>query len=307
MPMNKVTKKSGKNVFSDWITSFAFVLPVVVGIALFTIAPMISSLGYSFTRTYTTVKGMGKWGWFDNYKLIFGAYRKQIFESFGTTFLYTLISLPLNLIFSFALALALAKDIKGIRVFRVIYYLPVMLPAVVSGILWSSLANGSDTSAFNIILNAMHLKSFDFYDSEKTAFSTFIFMGLFSIGGSMILWIAQIKAIPDSMFEVADLEGAPYFVKLFKIIIPMCTPMIFYNLIMGIINSLQVFSNVVTLNIEPSGKEQLDFIVVRIYDFYNSTDLSVACALSWLLFLVIAAISALTFRFNKWVYYGEEA
>ena len=182
-----------------------------------------------------------------------------------------------------------------------------MLPAVVSGILWSSLANGSDASAFNIILNAMHLRSFDFYDSEKTAFFTFIFMGLFSIGGSMILWIAQIKAIPDSMFEVADLEGAPYFVKLFKIIIPMCTPMIFYNLIMGIINSLQVFSNVVTLNIEPSGKEQLDFIVVRIYDFYNSTDLSVACALSWLLFLVIAAISALTFRFNKWVYYGEEA
>ena len=82
--------------------------------------------------------------------------------------------------------------------------------------------------------------------------------------------------------------------------------MIFYNLIMGIINSLQIFSNVVTLNIEPAGKEQLNFIVVRIYDFYNSTDLSTACALSWVLFVIIAVISAVTFKFNKWVYYGEE-
>ena len=305
--MQKITGNSKKRAILDWLTSFAFVLPVVIGILLFTLAPMISSLLYSFTRTFTTVKGMGEWVGLENYKNIFTVYWKEIGESLGITFLYTLISLPLNLVLSFALALFLAKDIRGIRVFRVIYYLPVMLPAVVSGILWSSLANSSDTSAFNAILIQLHLPTYSFYDSGDTAMTTFILMGLFNIGGNMILWIAQIKAIPDSMYEVADLEGANGFVRLFRIIIPMCTPMIFYNLIMGIINSLQVFNGVITLNIEPEGKEALDFIVVQIYDFYTSTDLSMACALSWILFVIIAVISGLTFRFNKWVYYGEEA
>ena len=304
--MDKLIRKIKKRKVVDWFGSFAFILPVVIGIAVFTITPMVSSLAYSFTRTYTTVGGMGKWVGFENYQMIFGVYWAQIGKSLGSTFLFTVISLPLNLVLSFALALFLSKDIKGIKVFRVIYYLPVMLPAVVSGILWSSLANGSDASAFNRILNFLHLQSYPFYDSENTAFFTFILMGLFTIGGNMILWIAQIKAIPEAMFEVAEIEGANYFVRLFKIILPMCTPMIFFNLIMGIINSLQVFSNVITLNIEPAGKEQLDFIVVRIYDFYNSTDLSMACALSWVLFIIIAFISAMTFKFNKWVYYGEE-
>ncbi len=304
--MEKLPEKRRRKAVLDWLSSFAFVLPVVIGIAVFTIVPMVSSLLYSFTRTLTTVKDMGPWVWLENYRLIFGVYWKQIGESLGVTFLFTVISLPLNLVLSFALALFLAKDIRGIRAFRVIYYLPVMLPAVVSGILWSSLASGSDTSAFNVILTHLHLPAFSFYDSGDTALFTFILLGLFNIGGSMILWIAQIKAIPVSMFEVADLEGANAFVRLVRIILPLCTPMIFYNLITGIINSLQVFNGVVTLNIEPEGKEALGFIVVQIYDFYNSTDLSMACALSWILFLIIAIISALTFKLNRWVYYGEE-
>lgn len=292
--------------FVSWLGSFAFILPVVIGILMFTLYPMISSLVYSFTRTYTTVQGVGGWVGFENYSMIFNEFWPEIGRSLGITFLFTVISLPLTLILSFALALLLTKDVRGIKAFRVIYYLPVMIPTVVSGILWSMLANGTDMSAFNVILNACGIPSFTFYDSGDTAMFTFIVMGLFTIGSSMILWIAQIKSIPVSLYEVADLEGANAFVKLFKITIPMCTPIIFYNLIMGIINSLQVFSNVITLNIEPSGKEALDFIVVQIYDFYNSTDLSMACALSWILFLIIAVLSGVTFKFNKWVYYGED-
>ena len=303
--MRAFTQNKKAKIF-DWLSSFAFILPVVLGILIFTLFPMVSSLVYSFTRTYTTVKGTGEWVGLQNYIDLFGVYWPEIGKSIGITFLFTVISLPLTLVLSFGLAFLLTKDIKGIKMFRVIYYLPVMIPTVVSGILWSMLANGSDMSAFNMILNACGVPSFLFYDSETTAMFTFIVMGLFTIGSSMILWIAQIKSIPDSMYEVADLEGANAFVKLVSITIPMCTPIIFYNLIMGIINSLQVFSNVITLNIEPGGKEALDFIVVQIYDYYQSTDLSMACALSWILFIIIAALSAVTFKFNKWVYYGED-
>ncbi len=304
--MKAITPSKRKRIAVDWLTSFLFILPVVIGILMFTLYPMVSSLVYSFTRTYTTVQGVGEWVGFENYSMIFNEFWPEIGRSLGITFLFTVISLPLTLILSFALALLLTKDIKGIKAFRVIYYLPVMIPTVVSGILWSMLANGTDMSAFNVILNACGIPSFPFYDSGDTAMFTFIVMGLFTIGSSMILWIAQIKSIPVTLYEVADLEGASALVKLFKITIPMCTPIIFYNLVMGIINSLQVFSNVITLNIEPSGKEALDFIVVQIYDFYNSTDLSMACALSWILFIIIAILSGLTFKLNKWVYYGED-
>lgn len=303
--MKVQTSKKARAAIS-WLSSFAFVLPVVIGILVFTMFPMVSSLVYSFTRTYTTVQGIGEWVAFRNYGMLFHEYWPEISRSLGITFLFTVISLPITLILSFALALLLTKDIKGIKVFRVIYYLPVMIPTVVSGILWSMLANGTDMSAFNMILNACGIPSFSFYDSGETAMFTFILMGLFTIGSSMILWIAQIKSVPATLYEVAELEGANAFVKLFRITIPMCTPIIFYNLITGIINSLQVFSNVITLNIEPGGKEALDFIVVQIYDFYNSTDLSMACALSWILFIIIAILSAIAFKFNKWVYYGEE-
>ena len=303
--MRAQTSKKTRAALS-WLSSFVFILPVVAGILMFTMFPMVSSLIYSFTRTYTTVQGVGEWVGFENYGMIFNEYWPEIGKSLGTTFLFTVISLPLTLVLSFGLALLLTKDVKGIKGFRVVYYLPVMIPTVVSGILWSMLANGSDMSAFNMILNACGIPSFTFYDSADTAMFTFIVMGLFTIGSSMILWIAQIKSVPTALYEVADLEGASAFVKLIKITIPMCTPIIFYNLIMGLINSLQVFSNVITLNIEPSGKEALDFIVVQIYDFYNSTDLSMACALSWILFIIIAILSGLTFKFNKWVYYGED-
>lgn len=105
---------------------------------------------------------MGEFVGFQNYQNLFGVYSEQIWQSIGSTFLFTVISLPLNLVLSFVLALFLAKDFKCVKVFRVIYYLPVMLPAVVSGILWSSLANGSETSAFNVVLAAFGAEPFPF-------------------------------------------------------------------------------------------------------------------------------------------------
>ena len=106
----------------EWMSSFAFILPVMIGILVFTLFPMVSSLVYSFTRTYTTVKGTGEWIGLGNYASIFHEYWPEIGRSLSITFLFTVISLPLTLILSFGLSLLLTKDVKGIKVFRVIYY-----------------------------------------------------------------------------------------------------------------------------------------------------------------------------------------
>ena len=113
--MDKNMRTAQKRKILEWISSFAFVLPVVIGIAVFTLTPMISSLGYSFTRTYTTVAGMGEFVGLKNYENLFGVYAEQIWDSIGSTFLFTVISLPITLVLSFALALFLAKDFKASR------------------------------------------------------------------------------------------------------------------------------------------------------------------------------------------------
>ncbi len=123
----------------------------------------------------------------------------------------------------------------------------------------------------------------------------------------MVLWVAQIKSVPVQLYEAADLEGAGVFTKLFSVTLPLCTPMIFYNLIMGIIGALQTFAQPFIMR-SFANSQSLSFYVIYIYDtLINGLNTAYASALSWLLFVIIGAITILVFKTSKWVYYGEDA
>lgn len=303
--MSAPNKNNLRHKILDQTTSVLFVLPVILGILIFTLLPMFSSLYYSFTEYNTLISNQpqGFIG-FQNYIDIFTIHWDRFGHSLGMTFVYALISVPLNLILSFALALPLAREIKGIKIYRTLIYAPVLIPMIISGFLWQDLT--SSTGHFNLILKSVGLPAYAFFNSAETAMPSFLLMGLFTLGGSMVLWIAQIKAIPDSMYEVARIEGGKYSFVLFRVMIPMCTPMIFYNLVLSIVNSLQTYASaIVVRNIYNS--EALDFFVGQIYDkIVGAGDLGLGSALSWILFVIIAVVSALTFKLNKWVYYEEE-
>lgn len=128
---------------------------------------------------------------------------------------------------------------------------------------------------------------------------------MFSMGGNIILWTAQLKNISQSMYEAADIEGASVFRKLFNITIPLSTPMIFYMFVTGVIGSLQVFAQSFLLTgVAP---DALNFYVVYVYgQAFSRMNMGYASALSWILFVVIGLITLLIFRTSKWVYYGEE-
>lgn len=152
----------------------------------------------------------------------------------------------------------------------------------------------------------MGFDKYGFYTYNEMVLPTLIFMGLFGLGGNMILWIAQMKNIPDSMYEVAKLEGASYLRVVFSIIIPMCTPMIFYILITNVIGSLQTFSSVYML-ITPANQMALNFFVVYAYNqAFGAFNMGYACALSWILFVVIGILTFVMFKTSRWVFYGEE-
>jgi len=305
--MQKLKSAKLKNKVIDITTSYLFVLPVILGILLFTLVPMITSLYYSFTDFNPTImNSKPNFVGFQNYIDAFGKNFEATGNSLLVTFSYTLITVPLNIVLSFAVALLLNQNMKGMRLFRTIYYIPVIIPAVAAGLLWNDITKETG-GMFNVILvEYLKLPAYSFYNSADTVLPSLIFMSLFGMGGGMVLWLAQLKGIPESIYEAASLDGANAFVRLFRITIPMCTPMIFYNLIMNIIGGLQIFTQVLLLRTAENA-EGLNFFVLHIYDNAMGSDkMGYASALSWILFIIIALITAITFKTSKWVYYGEE-
>jgi len=229
-----------------------------------------------------------------------------IWKSFGITALYTIISIPLSMVCSYTLALALRKNIPGIKVLRLLFYLPVVIPGIVGGQIWMDILN------YDIykqgLLNQLTIDLFGFaskfYMGVNTQMITLICVGLFGIGGGMIVWIAAFENIPKTLYEAADIDGAKYFSKLFKITLPMTTPILFYNLICAVIGTLQVFDTYSYLGLGVD--EGLYFISVRIFiTAFKQSNFGLACALSWILFIVIGILTIVMFKSSKWVFYGE--
>ncbi|MBR2321423.1 MAG: sugar ABC transporter permease [Clostridia bacterium] len=288
-------------------------IPVIVGIVGFTIVPMLTSLNYAFHDYNPYARDPSEqllnFG-FQNFEKIFtkgenGGTFESVMYALYVTFRYSILNILIGIVGSYMLALFLNQQTKGVKIFRVVYYLPVLIPGVAGTLLWKdiTLVQGG---YLNMIFEAVGLSPYTFYEAKETVLPTLLFIGLFSLGGSTIMWLAQMKNVPTEMYESADLDGANYFQKLFFITIPMTTSMLFYMLIMSTIGGLQAFGNVYPL-IDVAGKE-VEFIVVQIYmSAYVSGDLSYACALSWFLFVIIGILTAFVFKTSKWVYYGEEA
>ena len=295
-------RKITKNKVFNTINGYVFLAPLIVGMALFTFYPIVQSLIYSF-QDFNLFGGVEPAG-FANYEKVFGG-DSEMKKVALNTLLYVIISVPLNLFLSYFVAVLVNQKKSGVKLFRVLYYLPVVIPGVVSGVLWKDILNPSD-GMMNTIFSAIGLPENTFFSSAKTSLFAVLFMGLWGIGGGMILWLSAFKIIPDSGYEAADLDGAGVFTKVFKITIPLSTSMIFYNLIMGLIGAMQVNSTLIYAPREGRGYENsVYFVGVKIYrEAFVRNNLGYASAIAWVLFIVIAILTLVCFKTNKWVYYG---
>ena len=295
--------------------AWVFVTPVILGIILFTIVPMITSLNFAFHDYDPTIRDQSKqisnFG-FQHFITIFQtAENNGMFDRVGyslyVTFRYTIVSLACQILGSYCLALFLNQQTKGVSAFRIVYYLPNLIPGVAGVLLWKDMTavNGG---YLNLILESVGLGTYTFYEAAETVLPTMLITGIFSWGGTAIMWLAQMQNVPKELYESAQLDGATYFQKTFKITIPMTTSMMFYVIVTSIIGGIQTFGSVYPL-LSVAGDE-VRFIVVMIYeyayDFQGENGMSIACALSWVLFVIIAFFTAFIFKTSKWVYYGEE-
>ena len=308
--MNQVSSKRLQKLKKRAI-GMLYQIPVLVGLIGFTFIPMILSLWYSLHDYNEYTFQLSNFG-FQNYQEIFSSRGWEgvygVGRSLFLTFRYAIVSIAFNMVGSYMLALFLNQKLKGIGAFRVIYYLPCLIPSVAGALLWTDILN-VNYGYLNTILREFGFKGLPFYSKESSVFPTLILTGVTGFGGNMIMWLAQMKNVPSELYEVADLDGANYLQKTMRITIPMTTSMIFYMLIMGIIGSLQAYSGIYPLReANPAARDQLFFIVVKIYETYRvESNYAYACALSWFLFMVIGILTAFVFKTSKWVYYGEES
>ncbi len=302
-PKTKYTLKQMKKDYG----AYAYLIPVLAGIFIFTLLPMVVSLVYSLHDYYPLrmTNQLVNFG-LQNYKKIFTVNWKDVSESLFLTFRYAILTVSTRLVGSYLLALLLNNKKKGTKFFRIFYLLPGLIPAIAGALLWKDITR-VNSGYINLILEALGIPPYTFYEAKATVLPSILITSIVGWGGSTIMWLAQMENVPESLYESAKIDGAGYWHRTLKITIPMTTPMIFYQLITSIIAALQVFGDFYALR-NGIADSEIDFIVLKIYDaaFGGGGGFGYACALSWLLFVIIGTITLFIFKTNKWVYYGEE-
>ncbi len=302
--MKKLSAKAKKRIMAN-VTGYALILPLLIGLVVFTLYPLFVSLFNSFFYNYDGFSPYEEFEFgFGNYLRAFTGYESEIFwKSIGITFSYAGIMVPLGLVLSFIVALFLNQGLKGIGVFRLLYYIPCLIPSIVQSMIYLYIFN-PNYGVMNDIFAGLGFEKSQFFDSPNyNAVLTFMFMNLFGVGGSMLIWLAGLKSVPQTYYEAAKIEGGGYFYSLVRITIPLCSPYIFYLLITNVIATLQICGNAYMISSSGGVDNNLLFFGLYIYRTFMNNNFGYSSALAYLLFIVIAALSALLFRFNKYVYY----
>lgn len=285
---------------------YLFLIPAFIGFFTFSAYPVIYSLFLSFTN-YNGARWT-KFGGF-NYQKIFGDSAingwATISKSFGLTFVFAITCVAIGLVLGFSLALLMNSKVKGIGVFRILYMLPTLIPAMAMGIVYADMFDSPNGIINQLLKTCFGIGPLPFYTEASSIMPSYIIAGFFGLAGSMIIWLSALRGVSTELIEAAKIDGAGYIKTLFNVVIPMCTPVIFYNLIVSIISSLQTFDSYASVGVGP--EESMYFVVVLVYRIgFEQYQMGFACAIAWLLFIVIALLSIVVFKFSGWVHYGDE-
>jgi multiple sugar transport system permease protein len=285
-------------VESKW--GLILALPAILGFILWTAGPMIASLVLSFTS----------WDAVTSPKLIgLSNYRKLLIEdplfkkSLGVTLYYSVGSVPLVLAIAFIVALLLNQKVRGLSFFRTAFYLPSIVPAVASAMIWIWLFN-PDFGLLNQFLGILNLPKLQWIYSETQVIPSLILMSIWGMGGSMIIFLAGLQGVPEQLYEAVEVDGGNWWHKFRYITIPMMTPIIFFNLIMGIIGTLQTFNQAYVMTSGGPNYASLFYVYYLYLNAFNYGAMGYSCALAWILFLIVLGLTLIVLRSSSyWVYY----
>ena len=299
--------KSPKGLFGSKINrkrtieGYLFASPWFLGFFLFTAGPMIVSFVMSFFN-YDVLTPASYIG-FDNYRVIFTD-DPLFWKALYNTFFYAFFQIPSYLVVSLVVAIMMNQKIRGIRVFRTLYYLPAVTAGPATMMLWLWLFDPS-SGLINQALWALGIYDTPLWlQSEVWSKPSLILMSLWYAGSSMVIYLAGLQGIPQELYDAASVDGAGTWRQFWKITLPMLSPTIFFNLIMGIINAFQIFEQAYLMTEGGPMNSTMFYALYLYYNAFKWLKMGYASALAWVLFAIILILTLIQFKFaNRWVYY----
>jgi len=288
---------------------YLFIAPWLIGFVLFTAFPMAATLVFSFTNINLSQTEPLRFVGLENYQALLGD--RQAWDSLAVTLKFALLALPVAVCLPLLVALMLhSRHLRGSGGFRVLFYLPYVIPFVAGVLIWRDMLNIDSGWVDGLlrIIGVQHPP--DWLQDPTWIYFGLVLMGVWGIGAGIIVYLAGLKGVPTELYDAAVIDGAGAFASLRHVTIPMISPVIFYTLVLGVVEVLQYFLVPLVLKNgtgEPGGTTL--FYNLYIYkSFFTFQNMSYGATLAWVLFVIALAVTLLLFRTaRRWVYYAGEA
>jgi multiple sugar transport system permease protein len=281
------------------IEGYLCISPWIIGFVLFSGGPILASAGISLTDW--NLLGSAEYVGLENYRAL---YLDPLFwTAIRVTLIYTAANIPLTIALGFALAVLLNQNVRLIALWRTIFYLPAVVSGVAVALLWLWVFN-PELGLANRFLGLFGIEPLGWYLSTRWALPMLIIMSLWNVGGGMVIYLAGLQGIPTELYEAAQIDGANAVRRFIAVTIPMMTPVLFFQVIIGIINSLQVFTNAYVITQGGPANATLVYVLYLYLNAFSYFKMGYAAALAWILFLMILALTGVVFwSSSRWVYY----
>lgn len=285
--------------------AYLFLAPWLAGFFLLTLGPTLASLYLSFTQF--DLLQAPRWTGLSNYVLMFTE-DQRFRNALSVTFWYVLLSVPLELVFALSIAMVLDKGLRGLTLYRALFYIPSLLGGSVAiAVLWRQIF-GYD-GLVNQALDLVGIDGPSWISNPHTSLYTLVILRVWQFGSPMIIFLAGLRQIPQELYEAAAIDGAGPFAKFFKITLPLLAPVVFFNLVLQTINAFKAFTPAFIVSAGTGGPiDSTLFYTLYLYqEAFGYFRMGYAAAMAWVLLVVIGLFTALAFLTSRyWVYYGDE-
>jgi multiple sugar transport system permease protein len=294
----------------ETLWGLVFLSPWLIGLVVFTALPIVASLALSLTNFNIVHPEDLRFVGLDNYARMWNELLTNgaVGQSLGVTARFALMSVPLTIALALALALLLNhKLLSGKPVFRTLFFMPVLIPLVASTIVWQGFLNGS-TGWLAQILRAIGLPAPDWFTDPAWALPGLVFIGIWGIGNMMLIFLAGLQAVPTELYEAVKVDGGGAWARFRHVTLPMISPVLFYNILIGVIAVSQYFTQAYTLDPTGNGRPggSTFFFNLNLYkEGWTYNNMGYASALAWVMLLIVVVAALVLFRTSaRWVFYA---
>ena len=296
-PRRRMTPRLLRRNLAGWL----FASPWIIGFLLWTVGPMIASLWIALTEWDLITSP--RWVGLANVTAMFDD--ELVAQALKVTTIYAVVSVPIHIVVGLLLAVLLNTEIRGLRFYRTAFYMPSILSGVAVALLWRWLFS-TEFGLFNAFLSYFGVVGPSWLGDQAWALPSLILMSVWGVGAGVIIYLAGLQGIPTDLYEAAQVDGASTWNRFWAVTLPMMTPILFFQLVTGIISALQVFTQAFIMTKGGPNNATLFLLLYLYRNAFEYFRMGYAALLSWVIFVIVMIFTVIQFRLaNNWVYYGE--